>query len=95
MLCLEILLEFLFEIIVEGIIELGTKKKVPMPVRILAAGNLLAIFVGIGGMFMYMVYVSGLAGNAMAAIAFGGVGVFLMFGGIFIILKMFRKKKEC
>lgn len=39
--------------------------------------------------------VSGLAGNAMAAIAFGGVGAFLMFGGIFIILKMFRKKKEC
>ena len=41
---MEILFEFLFEIIIEGSIELGSEKKVPIPLRILAVFIVLAVF---------------------------------------------------
>ena len=51
---MEFLLELLFDIIVEGSIELGSQKAVPMPLRILAAFIVLVVFFGMGGMFVYM-----------------------------------------
>ncbi len=90
---MEFLLELLFEIVVEGSIELGSEKTVPIPLRILAAFIVLAVFFGMGGLCIYMGYDAILVGDKTAAIAFV-VGILLMFGGMFIILKMFRKKKE-
>ena len=81
------------EIVVEGSIELGSEKTVPIPLRILAAFIVLAVFFGMGGLCIYMGYDAILGGDKSAAIAFV-VGILLMFGGMFIILKMFRKKKE-
>ena len=88
---MEFLLELLFEIIVEGSIELGSEKTVPIPLRILAACIVLALFFGMGGLFIYDAI---LGGDKDFAIAGFVMGIFLMFGGMFIILKMFRKKKE-
>ena len=90
---MEFLFELLFEIIIEGSIELGSEKTVPMPIRILAAVIALAIFFGMGGLFIYMGYDEILGGDKTAAIAFA-VGALLIFGGIFVVVKMFRKKKE-
>ena len=91
---MEILFEFLFQLIVEGSIELGSEKTVPMPVRILAAFIVFAVFFGMGGVFVYTGYNAALANNKGAAIVLFIVGVFLLFGGMFAILKMFRKKAE-
>ena len=90
---MEFLLELLFEIIIEGSIELGSEKTVPMPLRILAAVIALTVFFGMGGLFIYMGYEATLGGDKTAAIAFA-VGTLLVLGGIFVIVKMFRKKKE-
>lgn len=91
---MEFLIELLFEIVVEGSIELGSEKTVPIPLRILAAFIVLAVFFGMGGLVIYMGYDEILNGDKTAAIALFVVGIFFMFGGMFIILKMFRKKKE-
>ena len=91
---MEFLLELLFEIVAEGSIELGSEKTAPIALRILAAFIVLVVFFGIGGLFIYIGYDAILGGDKTAAIVLFVVGIFLMFGGIFIILKMFRKKKE-
>lgn len=90
---MEFLLELLFDIIVEGSIELGLEKTVPMPLRILAALIVFVVFFGMGGVFVYMGYEAMLVSNKGAGIAFA-VGAFMVFGGIFVIFKMFQKKKE-
>lgn len=90
---MEFLLELLFEIVIEGSVELGSEKKVPIPLRILAAFIVLTIFFGMGGVFIYMGYNATMENDTVAAIALFAVGAFMMFGGIFIIVKMFRKKK--
>ena len=91
---MEFLLELLFDIIVEGSIELGSEKTVPMPLRILAALIVFVVFFGMGGLFVYGGYEAMLGSNKGAGIALFVVGAFMMFGGIFVIFKMFQKKKE-
>lgn len=91
---MEFLLELLFDIIIEGSIELGSEKKVPIPLRILAVLIVLAVFFGMGLLFIHMGYDAIMRDDNAAAVVLLGVGVFLIFGGMFIIFKMFRKKKE-
>lgn len=91
---MDFLFELLFEIIVEGSIEIGSKKIIPMPLRILAAFIIFAVFFGMGGLFIYMGYDAMLTGDKVFAIAIFITGAIFIFGGIFIILKMFCKKKE-
>lgn len=91
---MEILIELLFEIIIEGCIEIGSEKTVPMSVRFLVAFIVLIVFFGIGGFFIYMGYDENLGGDKVAAIALFVVGALMMVGGIYIIVKMFWKKKE-
>ena len=91
---MEFILELLFDIIVEGNIELGSEKKVPMPLRIIALLVVWIIFFGMGGIFIYESYEAYLTGAMSGAWLALGVGVFLIIGGIFIAFKMFRKKKE-
>lgn len=51
---MEFLLELIFEIIIEGSLELGTTKKVPMPLRILACALLLIIYGGLITIFILL-----------------------------------------
>ena len=91
---MEFILELLFDIIVEGSIELGSEKKVPMPLRIIALLVVWIIFFGMGGICIYESYEEYLAGAMIGAWIALGVGVFLIIGGIFIAYKMFKKKRE-
>ncbi len=50
---MEIILELILEIILEGIKEGVTSKKVPLPVRILLAGLLILMTVGILGLITF------------------------------------------
>lgn len=91
---MEFLLDLLFDIILEGSIEIGSEKKVPLFLRILVGGIVLAIFLGLSGMLIYAGYEMLLMDSKVGAIIFFGVGVFLMLGGTLLIRKMFYKKKE-
>lgn len=48
---MDILFELIFEIVLEGSLELGTSKKIPMLLRVLALLILLVIYVGMIGIF--------------------------------------------
>lgn len=91
---MEFILELLFDIIVEGSIELGSEKKVPMPLRIAALLVVWTIFFGMGGVFIYEGYEAYIEGAMPGAWMALGFGIFMILGGIFIAYKMFRKKKE-
>ena len=91
---MEFLLELLFEIIIEGSIEISSKKTVPIPLRVLPAVIVLSAYFGMGGLLIYMGYDAILGCDTAVAIALFVVSVFWLFGGISIIVKMFRKKKE-
>lgn len=91
---MEFLAELLVEIVLEGTIAIGSEKKVPMPIRILCAFVEWIIFFGFGGFLIYMGYESALQNNTISAFMLLGVGVLMIIGGIYIAVKMFRKKKE-
>lgn len=91
---MEILFEFLFQIILEGSIELGSEKTVPKPLRILAAFIVFTVFFGMGGVFVYTGYNAALANDRGAAIVLFVVGAFLLFGGMFAVLKIFLDSKS-
>lgn len=91
---MEFLLELLFDIILEGSFELGSSKKVPMPLRILCLLVELTIFFGFGGVLVYIGYEAILENDTVAAVALFAVGGALIIGGIYIAYKIFRKKKE-
>lgn len=90
---MEFVLELLFDIIVEGSFELGSEKKVPMPIRIIALLVLWTVFFGMGGVFIYEAYEAYII-HDNAYILLLAVGLFMIIGGIFIAYKMFKKKRE-
>lgn len=90
---MEFLLELLFDIIVEGSIELGSSKKVPMPLRILAFCIVFLIFGGFGGLMLYMAY-DAYTTSIVGAILCGIIGIGMILGGIGVGYKMFCKKRE-
>lgn len=93
-LIMEILLELFFDIIFEGSIAVGSEKKVPMPVRVFAGIIVLATFLGLGGLFIYMGYEAILENNMVFTIFILAVGLGLFSGGIFVIYKMFKDKNK-
>lgn len=91
---MEFIFELLFEIIVEGSLELGTHRKVPMPLRVLALG----VFGFVYGGLMFLLFVSGIdaykEGNLVAAVFFIAVSVGLLVGCIYMTRKKFKENAE-
>ena len=90
---MEVVFEFigetLFELIVEGALELSTgKKRVPLVFRILAALFLFVISFGFSGWLIFC----GIEDGEIALIILGTV-LFLLFGGM-IMRKWWEKRKE-
>lgn len=90
---MEFLLELLFDIVFEGSIALGSEKKVPMPIRIIALLIVWTVIFGMGGLFVYEAYQEYL-NHDNSYIILGAIGGFMIIGGIFIAYKMFKKKRE-
>lgn len=51
---MEFIMEILIEIIFEGALESITEKKIPMFFRVMAAVFLLAVYIGLGGILLYI-----------------------------------------
>lgn len=88
---MDFIIEILFEIIIEGSMELGSSKKVPLPLRILAAILILVIYLGMGGWFIYTAYTE-VTGTIQ--IVLYAVGFFIFLGGIYMIYKMIKRKQR-
>lgn len=91
---MEFLLEFLFEIIVEGSIALSTARKVPMWLRILATiicfvvfGGILLIFLGVG---IEMLQEGNTGGGVVFCILAVGYALLVVYG----VRKKFRENNK-
>ena len=88
---MEFVFELLFEIIIEGTLDIGTSKKIPLVFRIFALIAFLAIYIGITGLLL--IYgVDALRTNDL----FGGglcilTAIIVLFGCIYMTVKKLRK----
>ncbi len=76
---MEFIFELLFEIIVEGSIELSTHKKVPMPLRVLAFILCFGVFGLIGAIFFMLGF------DYVDQNNIGGAVFFFILGALFVI----------
>ncbi len=87
---MDMLLEFLFELVFEGIVELGTNRKVPNYIRWPLVILLFLFFAGvIGGLFLIGIML--LKENLLVGILMMGLGILFLIGLIFRI-RQYRKK---
>lgn len=91
---MELIFELIFEIIVEGSLELGVSKKIPWPVRMLALAVFLLIYGALIGLFFFVAMGQMNEGNTVAAVFFISVDIFLAFGVIWAIVKKYREHNK-
>ena len=91
---MEFVLELLFEIIVEGSIELSTHKKVPMPLRVLAFIICFGLFGFIAG-GISVIGINYLADNNIGgAIFFFVISLLLILCFIYVIHKAYKDQDQ-
>lgn len=88
---MEFLFELLFEIIVEGAVEIGTSRKIPLPLRILAFLVILTIFGGIVVLLLMCGIDALWEGRKPAGILFLVMAIGLFFGSIYMVMKKMKK----
>ncbi len=84
---MEIILEILFELIVEGSIGAVGDKKIPVPIRILAAVFLLLLFGAVVGTLIYI----GISEGSWIAIV---AGIAIVLITVFVIWRTVRKHRD-
>lgn len=88
---MEFLFELIFEIIVEGSLELGTYRKVPMAIRVIAMLLFLAVYGGISVVIFVCGYIALQEKNILGGILFIVAGFGIVLGGIYEILKKLKE----
>ncbi len=84
---MEVIMEFFFELIVEGCLEASFEKKVPLPVRIIAAIVLIVIFGGLIGICFY----SAVHHQDLAMLILGIVILVITISGIRAVYRKHRQ----
>ena len=87
------LLELLFEIILEGTLELGTSRRVPVVVRSLALLLILALFGGI----TLLIVIAGIhvlkQGDTLVGVLLLAISFLIAFASIYMVVKKIRRKR--
>ena len=84
---MDFILEFLFDLIVEGSLEASTDKKVPLPVRIIAAVILIGVYGGLIGICLY----SGIREKSWVLLL---LGVIILIMTALGIRSVYRKRRR-
>lgn len=88
-LLIELIVDFIFEGLVEGAMEGMESKKVPMPLRILAAVVLFALLIGLGVIFVLL----GMSDDSVVLRIILGVVFAGLLGGLtWKVCKVFKKR---
>lgn len=92
---MELLVELIVDLILEGVLEFAVdgmeSKKVPMPLRILAAVILFVLLIGVGVLFVF----AGMAAESVVLRIFLGAIFFGLFGGLtWKVCKVFKKRRQ-
>ena len=91
---MEFIIEFLFEVFLEGSIEIGSERSFPLPVRILCLFIVFALFFLLGSSLIYSGYELLLQNDIVFGVISAVIGCIVIIFGIFVAVKMFRKKKN-
>lgn len=84
---MEIIFEFLFELIIEGSIETLGGKKVPLVIRIIASVILIAVYGGITGICFYC----GIRDKSPIIFL---IGIFILLITIVLFYTIYKKRKR-
>lgn len=91
---MEFLLELLFEIILEGTLELGTSRRVPVVVRILALLLILALFGGV----TILIVIAGIhvlkQGDTLVGALLLAASLLMALGSIYMVVKKIRRRQS-
>lgn len=90
---LEFILDFVFDIILEGSAMIVSEKKIPIPIRIIAFIIVALLYVGIGGLLIYIGFLSLIEKDYIAALILLSAGLFVFIAGFFQIRKEIKKRK--
>lgn len=89
---MEVILEFIGEVIIEGLVELATAPKVPKIVRGICLTVITAAMLGFAGFFVYGAVAE--TSNTASRVLFLLIALFVLAGGIGFWVKVLRKKKK-
>ena len=81
---LDLILDFLFELVFDGIIYASTEKKVPLPLRILAILILVLFYGGLVGTLVYI----GIKDRSWIIVA---IAAFILAATILAVVKTYRR----
>ena len=91
---MEFVIEFILELIIEGTIEIGTSRKVALPIRIMA----LLLFLAIYGVVLGAIAMVGIGiwqdGNMPLAIFVFGIDAFIAIVVVYWIVKQYKEKQK-
>lgn len=89
---MEFLLELLFEIILEGTLELGTSRRVPVVIWILALLLILALFGGVA----ILIVIAGIhvlkQGDTLVGVLLLAAALLMALGSIYMVVKKIRRR---
>lgn len=89
---MEFLLELLFEIILEGTLELGTSRRVPVVIRILALLLILALFGGV----TILIVIAGIhvlkQGDTLVGVLLLAAALLMALVSIYMVVKKIRRR---
>lgn len=91
---LELILDFVFDLILEGSIIFISEKKVPIPIRVIAFIVVVLFYLGIGGICIYAGVCSWLDKATITAIIFFALSIFIFIGGFVQIRKELKKRND-
>lgn len=91
---MELILEFVFELIFEGTIDLSVNKKVPWPLRMLACLILLVVYGGLLSLLGYVGVSLMQEGNAVGGVIFIIVDVFLAVMCVWGVARKYREHRH-
>ncbi len=91
---LEFILDFVFDLILEGSTMLLAETKVPMIIRVIAGIIVTGLFLVIAGVLFLIGYSSFVDRQYIGTFVGFGVGIFMLMGGFFYLRKALRKRKE-
>lgn len=86
---LDDIIEFLLELVLDGVMEAAGSKRVPMPIRIALLGVIAGIMLGVVGLLLWV----GISSGSVLMIAIAvGLLIFFAVGGYFKIKKIRNKQ---
>lgn len=91
---LEFILDFVFDLIVEGTIFAMSEKKVSMPIRIIAFFIVALLYIGFGGLCIFASVCAWVDNDTISAILFFALGLFIFVGGFIQMRKEIKKRNE-